>query len=351
MNDFIYIQCPNCQTKYQVSLDVVSAGKSKAKCGHCQTSFTIKENMVNHSFLDTTYQKNSQNTPQDNKQTTPLSQENIGLKQSNDSQNYLESFAINDTDKFDFEGENPFSDDFGDEWSKPITELQTKDKLYDLSNTHINNKKDTYTSWSIKRPPIDLNGAPPYYVSTNADLSIPFEHITFKPVSYKTNFEKLSKRAKAAPYITPFVWFIGCLFLTLLSIAQYTFFNLDNLVKNPSHRHHLQSFCNILTCAIPNADISKISITNQIFKPSSIKANATDIMAAITNMSREDQIFPNIKVKIYGSKGIIGDFIALPEEYLLTPQRIIGHSQLSIFMLTVPIEKRNISKIEITPFY
>ena len=147
------------------------------------------------------------------------------------------------------------------------------------------------------------------------------------------------------------LWGLGCILLLLLLFAQYVIFNLDNLVKEPSHRSQLQGVCSMLNCALPNADLSQIEISNINHRSHQGQSDRSDIMAAIRNTSSVDQLYPNLKVIVNGASGVAGEFIAEPNDYLITPHRLLGGSQVTLFMFTVPIASSEVTSINIEPIY
>ena len=76
----------------------------------------------------------------------------------------------------------------------------------------------------------------------------------------------------------------------------------------------------------PSADLDALSSLTPYLEQSKIKAATaySDVQATLSNQSAETQLVPSLRVSIYGSDALVGEFIALPEDYLMTRQ-----SQLS----------------------
>jgi len=77
----------------------------------------------------------------------------------------------------------------------------------------------------------------------------------------------------------------------------------------------------------------------------------TDIAASLENKSTKSQLLPSIKVSIYDNSALIGEFIALPKDYLASKQNLLLAEQNKSFMFTVPITTNQISKVTINPIY
>lgn len=149
------------------------------------------------------------------------------------------------------------------------------------------------------------------------------------------------------------LWSIGCLVLALLLFAQYIIFNVDTIVKNLEHAARLQAICATASCSLPHADITALSITKLTYRPSQVKAASafSDIQADLVNQSTQAQLFPNLKVSIHGKNALIGEFIALPKNYLLSPQNQLGANSRKSVMFTVPVAANQIKQVTIDPIY
>ncbi|WP_227430999.1 DUF3426 domain-containing protein, partial [Psychrobacter sp. I-STPA6b] len=146
-------------------------------------------------------------------------------------------------------------------------------------------------------------------------------------------------------------WTLGCGSLVLLLLAQYVIFNLDTLIKDPVRQAQLSQFCHAVSCALPAADPQSLDIINQTQRSSKILPGGTDILATLANTSNDDQLYPNLHVKLYDNGTLIGEFIAAPEDYLTVPQRLLSRQQVKLFMFTVDIPNKDITEIDMTPIY
>lgn len=161
------------------------------------------------------------------------------------------------------------------------------------------------------------------------------------------------KQKRLESSIATGLWLAGCLVLTLLLGAQYVIFNLDNLVKNPAHAARLQSFCSALACSLPSADISTLKVNNISYVASKVNTlpGFSDIRANLSNQNPQAQLLPNLKVSVYGSNALIGEFIATPDKYVLSTEYQINAEQAKPVMFTVKVPVNQIRNIKVEPIY
>ena len=153
--------------------------------------------------------------------------------------------------------------------------------------------------------------------------------------------------------IASLLWTLGCLVLALLLFAQYVIFNLETLMKNPVHAERLQSVCAVAACSLPSADLTAFTITNLNHKSSKIKMDgkSSDVSATLNNQSAKAQLYPNVKVSVYGANDMIGEFIATPADYLLSKQSQLAANSSRNILFTIPVANRQIREVTISPLY
>ncbi|MBB3107422.1 putative Zn finger-like uncharacterized protein [Psychrobacter luti] len=153
--------------------------------------------------------------------------------------------------------------------------------------------------------------------------------------------------------IASLLWTLGCLVLALLLFAQYVIFNLDNLVKNPAHAERLQKVCAIVACSLPSANLAALSTSDIKHQSSRINtaSSFSDISITLNNQSTQAQLLPHVKVSVHGNKALIGEFIAAPQDYLLSTQSQLGAQSRKQLLFTVPVANAQISKVSVTPVY
>jgi predicted Zn finger-like uncharacterized protein len=157
----------------------------------------------------------------------------------------------------------------------------------------------------------------------------------------------------AAHSIASMLWIVGCLVLALLLAAQYVMFNLETLIKNPNNAQRLQSICSVAACSLPSADLSALTINNTFHRSSQIKTAGTfsDIGATLSNGSPQSQLYPNVRISVYGRDELIGEFIADPNDYLLGKQSQLAANTDRQLLFTIPVPNAQISEIIMTALY
>ena len=162
-----------------------------------------------------------------------------------------------------------------------------------------------------------------------------------------------SAPTRTRPLIATLLWTLGSLALLLLLLVQYIFFNINTLIKNPEYKAQLQTICEMAGCTLPSADIDAFTITDISHTASKVSDSATfsDIKAVLVNQSPESQLFPNIKVSIYEEETLIGEFIAMPDQYLLSTQAQLTAEYDKPVMFTLPLPAKQISKVVMETLY
>ena len=139
----------------------------------------------------------------------------------------------------------------------------------------------------------------------------------------------------------------------MLLFAQYIIFNLNHLVKNPSHAERLQTICSMVACSLPSADLKALGVSDISYQSSRVNlaSGFSDISAAISNQSSQAQLYPHIKVSVYGSNLLIGEFIAAPDQYLVGKQSQLAANSRKQLLFTVPVSQSQITQVAISPIY
>lgn len=232
----------------------------------------------------------------------------------------------------------------------PVTPLESdttsSDNSENISQLPIDDDQNTVLSTDAMS---DESNTAPFLQqqSTTQKISQWFENLSNSMGGYSL----ASNSATQKPVYISFFWAFGCFVLLLLLLAQYVIFNLDNLIKNPSSQGKLAIFCKVASCSIPSADLHNIIVTNQTIRPSTVTAGRTDILASLVNTSNEEQLYPNLHVRLYHDQKLLGEFIATPDDYLTVSQRILSRKQFRLFLLSTDIAYDEITKVEIMPFY
>jgi len=398
MTTLIKTQCPSCQAYFSLPKAQLDELNAKARCGRCQQVFLVNENLVvsgdDRSNTDsnvTSLKKIKKNTSQQDSDF--LSSDTLiyddmpvdDLEESNSEYNSLNEMSawFSELDTTDMDSELRDSERAAIDDNRSNIEHSDQEALFEESN-YIINPKPQYNVGSISanninasidniNMPNDNDNAwleqlleeqnnDTNTIESDTDLSqllasmgVPLrEQVQISPRQVSKGQSRIyPSQTRAQTSAASILWVTGCFVLIMLLFAQYVIFNLDNIVKNPAHAARLQAVCAVAACSLPSADIAAFDINSLVYNPSDIKdANTfTDIAASLENKSTKSQLLPSIKVSIYDNSALIGEFIALPKDYLASKQNLLLAEQNKSFMFTVPITTNQISKVTINPIY
>lgn len=396
MTTLIKTQCPSCQAYFSLPQSQLNERDAKARCGRCQQVFLVNENLVvsgdDRLPNDSTSSSNevSNNSPSDQKDDDSASSDDLiyddmptdDLDESNSDYDPLHEmsawFSELDTTQIDSiqadSEQTPFVDtNFSIHHDKQKTSFEETDYIvntnpqHSVSSTSANNKNasiknnntsdDSDNAWLEKLLNEQKDNANSTESETDlsqllASMGVPIrDHGQIGSTQDQSRIHPKQTRVRTSA--ASVLWLIGCLVLMMLLFAQYVIFNLNDIVKNPAHAERLQAVCAVAACSLPSADITTFEITNITYKPSEIKADDmfSDIGATLGNQSKKAQLLPSLKVSIYNNNELIGEFIATPEDYLVSKQKFLSAEQNKSFLFTVPIANNRISQVTVDPIY
>jgi predicted Zn finger-like uncharacterized protein len=140
-------------------------------------------------------------------------------------------------------------------------------------------------------------------------------------------------------------WSVVSLLMVALLVAQYIFFNFDQLAANPRYQPAMHRACLQFGCDVPLIDISKIKISKAIARhyPADPTA-ATLFTATMTNTAAESQPYPTIHLLVLKDKQVLSGRVIRPSEYLKSgynsQARIVPKSPIQIeFVLKIAREQ------------
>lgn len=310
MTTLIKTQCPKCDVYFDLSTeltDLLHHPSTQMRCAHCQHNFVVNEHLV-VSADDRLFTSDALLTTE---------------KKADDS--WLEVLLHHHNNQDSENDDNP---------------VNTADKY--LNQSYFDDSTDNATS----------------AVSQNITLQDPYQPI----LNFSLSNNDLSdndqdthswKHEGTQRSIATLLWTAGCLVLVLSLFAQYVIFNLNTLLKNPEYSAYLTTVCAIAVCRLPSADLDAFVITDLSFDNSGIKAanKFMDVQATLENKSSDSQLFPSLKVSIYGGNSLLGEFIALPEDYLIGRQNQLAAGYGKPFKFTIPITASKVSEVIIEPIY
>lgn len=391
MTTVIKTQCPHCQTCFNVHQDQLNKVNAIVNCEQCQESFLVNQHLI------VTPDAAQTATAQPDITATSTSSQSTNKKQ-------IEDLSSDDLIHDDMDIDEPSetiveydSLDSMDAWLTQANHAPT------AVNKSLNNttKATNKSSHSSAKPSLSTNNsalsstAQPVISSVAAnDIHASVNHATDnawleellkeqnkreEPLKDDTDLSQLlldmgvplkddiaseeyakksQTQAKFAPTsekqsIASLLWVLGCLVLALLLFAQYVIFNLENLVKNPVYAERLQTICSIAVCSLPSADLNALTVTTPNHRSSQVEKTGafSDVSATLNNQSAKAQLYPNLKVSVYGANEMIGEFIAAPEDYLLSKQSHLAANSGKQLLFTIPVANAQIREVTVNPLY
>ncbi len=362
MTAVVKTQCPSCQAYFSVPQAQLNEPNARARCGRCQQIFLVN----NHLVVYDDEQLTTNNVIINSHNQVPQSTENR-LKNkiySNKQDDIFSSDALiyddMPVDQLEDTSVEHRSSDEMDAWFSPLDTMSITAPPNSEPSHQTITIDDSSNVWLEKlleeqNSVIDTSTS----IHTDNDTStniaaLPNNHSNLNPKPMgKAQPRAYPVQNRLQTSAATVLWIAGCLVLVMLLFAQYVIFNLNHLIKNPAHAARLQAVCTIVACSLPSADMTTLGINNLMYRPSEIKVATefSDISASLANQSVQAQLLPSLKVSIYDDSSLIGEFIALPKDYLASTQhRLLAEDSQSV-MFTVPVASNQISQVIIDPIY
>lgn len=379
MTTVIKTQCPHCQACFNIQQTQLNKVNAIVNCEQCQQSFLVNQHLI--VTPDATAQSDITATrtniqSANKKQVKDLSSDDLihdDMDIDEPSETILEydsldsmdawlgkvahsSEAVSESSNSTFKALNKNSHSS----VKPSSTLQPVISSVAANDIHASVDRTTDNSWLEELLKEQNKRDEP--LQDNTDLSQLLLDMGVPPKDENNTAEEYARKsqtqAKFAPAsekqsIASLLWTLGCLVLALLLFAQYVIFNLENLVKNPVYAERLQTICSIAACSLPSADLNAFKVTTPSHRSSQIEQTDafSDVSATLSNQSTKAQLYPNLKVSVYGANDMIGEFIAAPEDYLLSKQSHLAANSGRQFLFTIPIVNAQIREVTISPLY
>lgn len=379
MTTVIKTQCPHCQACFNIQQIQLNKVNAIVNCEQCQQSFLVNQHLI--VTPDATAQPNITATRTNiqsasKKQVKDLSSDDLihdDMDIDEPSETILEYDSLDSMDAW--LGKVAHSSEAVSESSnstfkaldknshssvKPSSTAQPVISSVAANDIHASVDRTTDNSWLEELLKEQNKRDEP--LQDNTDLSQLLLDMGVPPKDENNTAEEYARKpqtqAKFAPAsekqsIASLLWTLGCLVLALLLFAQYVIFNLENLVKNPVYAERLQTICSIAACSLPSADLNALTVTTPNHKSSQVEKTGafSDVSATLNNQSAKAQLYPNLKVSVYGANDMIGEFIAAPEDYLLSKQSHLAANSGRQFLFTIPIVNAQIREVIISPLY
>lgn len=351
-------KCPSCHATYPMPTTKLGDPNAKAKCGRCQQVFLLNDHLVLADDpnkkkagvnLDALNAISDDVPPPEPKKRTkrekPVPTSDVIFDDMDDedktssanvafSDNELDNFLNTD---FSLHSPQPMASTLDEQKSQQDDEAWVRDLLDDSKTGTTTQNRNSYNA---SPSGVDFDNfipvaAPPPKKTVALDRILAEKDPTTQELASRTS-----------PFIK-LLWLLGCLLLVGVLVAQYVFFNIASLAKNPIHAETLNSLCAIAQCAVPKADPASLHIDHTYDS----KDYTTNIIVTITNKSDAPVLFPNLLVTVKDVNGkILGDFVATNKDYVAESQISILGNQNKRIMLTVHTTKFA-STIDVKPFY
>lgn len=342
--------CPHCLSGYDLPAAQLDQAAYRGHCSHCQQIF-----LVNKALFDTSVYKASKYCKASKYNGVRANQINSAVDMVRGIQGVTDVDVDVDTAKLN----SINSAKFHSESIEPIDSIACQHSAIDDGETNV---WQTLLDEALSE---DIDNVHPYQATDKvAEPSAVTPLPTSKnAIDYsqsigqqsRSNAQARSQPIKANPHtpLASLLWLVGCLVLVLLLFAQYVIFNLNTLIKNPAYAARLQALCSVAICSLPSANLAMFSITKQSYSSSQVNTgnNFSDIKANIINKSTYKQLLPSLKVTVYDKAGLLGAFIAMPEDYLLSNQSQLAGNKSKSLMFTIPVAVQKIQQVTIEAIY
>ncbi|MDN5801526.1 MAG: zinc-ribbon and DUF3426 domain-containing protein [Psychrobacter sp.] len=391
----IKTQCPHCQACFKVKQTQLNKVNATVSCDQCQRNFLVNKHLIVtlNSPNDTTIQadidstqpkaRSSKDFPSDILIHDDLIYDDMDIDESKESgleydsldsmdawltQASLSSTTTNTPSKSRAKTSDKNANSLVKSTSNTVTNHSSSAQVA-LSSAAANDIRAnvdaaTDNAWLeklLKDQNIDQN-IPQDDTDLSQlllDMGVPLKHEDSAATNGTVNRGAV-KKPPAHHSSTPerrsvasLLWILGCLVLAMLLFAQYVIFNLETLVKTPAHAERLQAICSIAACSLPSADLMAFTINNPSHKPSQINQTGrfSDVSATLSNQSATAQLYPNVKVSVYGADNLIGEFIAAPDDYLLSKQNQLAANSDRKLLFTIPVANAQIREVTLNALY
>ncbi|WP_114700838.1 DUF3426 domain-containing protein [Psychrobacter proteolyticus] len=391
----IRAQCPHCQADFTIQKSQLNKVDATIRCNQCKQEFLVNKHLI------VTQDVSDHSLTQATETTYPKAKSPINKKCSADNVVYddliYDDMEVDESDDIILEYDSLES---MDTWltqastanlsTTGITDVLRKKPYKNIDDSHERLSTPSTTHTAINSSPIvqgalsstaandihasidntsDNSWLEALLKEQNPHQELPVEDTDLSQLLIEMGISKkdedsfVKQHVRKAPLqtgtmsaahsIASMLWIVGCLVLALLLAAQYVMFNLETLIKNPNNAQHLQKLCVVAACSLPNADLKALTVTNLSHRSSQVQTSGifSDIGATLSNESTQAQLYPNIKISVYGKDELIGEFIADPNDYLLGKQSQLAANTERQLLFTIPVANAQIRDITMTALY
>lgn len=313
----MHATCPHCQTVFTVSDENLKVADGFVRCGICKEVFNALEKDHPADKKESTAKAETKSTEK------PVAKENIKPAAESKKAADKKTFQAADT---------------------IVTKNQAKPAAPQTAKPAPANFD---TTQSITAKPATAAAAPekakPAVASASKDN---VTHRSDHAASRNNLFDGVQSKLIPDEYRIPELhntyslwkdlsWSIAILVLTASLFVEYTWFNRNELIRNPQLRPLLTQFCKMTDCGTMDLrEPGEIEmITRNIYTHPNVK-NALMISGSLINHAGFEQPYPNILIDFSNVRGeVTASRIFTPEDYLL-----IKLSSLKPLAPNVPVD-------------
>ena len=344
-------RCPHCAAQFKITEEHLKQARGAVRCGSCLQIFQASDYLIDgpaakQDAADDRWagalESNPGNASEDSRQTFDDDDDGATSSLSIEGMELSDSFINLDEDAADSGLGEDFSDmqgagrashnDNADEaWAEALLkELENEDDppaKQTASQPASFGPRDSQASppKAAAKPPQAKKKPAPKPPQDDEDdslfggLDLFGDDLTEEPVPLSQPV-----RERDTPFRQQHDWTgmlkwggLSALALVVL-VAQYAYFNFDDLARTPQWRPLYQQACGVLGCRLPNrTDISKLRGANLVVRSHPDYTNALIVDAILFNEARYPQPFPELELSF---SALNGDPVASrrfsPAEYL-----------------------------------
>ena len=335
MNTGKITRCPQCNTSFRISEEQLQIAEGTVRCGSCLTVFQAESYLQEQSSLQGQSSPPGQGSPQvqgsqqeKNSQQGPDSPQNQVSKQDQDSpqiqgsQNVPGSPQIQGSqqDQGVPQGQSGLSaQDMSDQ--DPYGNMQAQQRN-DISDQRDSTFSSGDHRQAIPQQPVNqsrqLQVDPLQYSDDNTSETF----VQTENTAGETAIESSEPRSRNV-----FLRIVGILLLLLLGIAQYGWFNFDQIVMDDRFRSYFLEACQYLECSLPDYNNPQ-ALTTENLQVSSHPyiSDALIVDAMVRNSAQFKQRFPSVKLQFQNRNGgLVASRIFTIDEYLGSKLRDIEY--------------------------
>ena len=344
-------RCPHCAAQFKITEEHLKQARGAVRCGSCLQIFQASDYLIDgppakQDAADDRWagalESNAGNASEDSRQTFDDDDDGATSSLSIEGMELSDSFINLDEDAADSGLGEDFSDmqgagrashnDNADEaWAEALLkELENEDDppakqaasqpaSFGPRDSQASPLKTAAQPSQTKKKPAPKPPQDDEDDSLFGGLDLFGDDLTEEPVPLSQPVRERDTPFRQQHDWTGMLKWGGLSALALMVlVAQYAYFNFDDLARTPQWRPLYQQACGVLGCRLPNrTDISKLRGANLVVRSHPDYTNALIVDAILFNEARYPQPFPELELSF---SALNGDPVASrrfsPAEYL-----------------------------------